>query len=390
MERALAPLAAAVLLAACAHAPVAPRVFDPAPLYDDAAFRPVAGEPGPAELFALPAAEVARLRAGFEARAASAPSKRVAFVAYIGAVLADFQYDDHTMRAADVLAKRRGNCLGLALLTASLARELKVPYVFQEVLAPPAWDRKNGLMLVNRHVNVWVFDPENPGDEYRMEMGQVRLADPASVIDFFPMSQSYPARYLADEKVVAMFYGNAAAEALVDGDADRAYAAAREALAIDPDFASGWNVLGLVYARRENPRAEPAYLRALDLQPDDATAANNLAIWLDRHGRIAEAARLKARIDAERDANPFEAFDRGEVAFRAGDYREAATLFRRAADADPYQHEFQFGLFRAYWMLGRHDRALAALRQAIQITEDGEVVARYNRKLKALSDSVPR
>ena len=376
----------AIVLLSCACAPVrAPAPFDPRSLFDDAAFRPVEISPKPAELLALPRADLERFRAEFAERLEGAGSKRLAFVAYIHDLYAKLQYDDTTGRAADVLETGRGNCLGLALLTAALAEELRIPYVFQEVLAPPVWDRRNGMMLVNKHVDVWVFDPVRPGDEYRMDLRRVELKRTASIVDFFPMSASYPAAYLDNDRVIAMFYGNRAAEALIDERLDEAYAYARQALDVDPGFAAGWNLLGLVYAHRGLELAEGTYLYAQALAPDELTVVNNLAVWYERAGRPDEAARWRARVDAASAKNPFQDFDRGELAFTKGDYRTAAILYRRAANADPYQHEFQFGLFKALWMQGRRDRAVEALRRAIQLAEDGAVAERYNHKLMMLS-----
>jgi Flp pilus assembly protein TadD len=386
MAHGLLALAGAAAFAACA-AVRAPEPFDPRSLFDDAAFAPVEISPEPAELLALDRGQLAGFRAEFAKRREGVPSKRLAFVAYIHDLYARLEYGDATGRAADVLESGRGNCLGLALLTAALAEELRIPYVFQEVLAPPVWDRRNGMMVVNKHVDVWVFDPAHPGDEYRMALRRVELEQTASIIDFFPMSTTYPAAYLDNDRVIAMFYANRAGEALIAERLDEAYAYAREALEVDPEFAAAWNILGLVYAHRGLPLAERTYLYAQSLEPDELTVVNNLAVWYERSGRPGEAARWRARVDAAAAKNPFQDFDRGELAFAKGDYRTASILYRRAANADPYQGEFQFGLFKAYWMMGRKDRALDALRAAIRITQDGAVAERYNRKLMMLSAS---
>ncbi|MCU0662032.1 MAG: hypothetical protein MUC50_06870 [Myxococcota bacterium] len=392
MIRKLPAIAVLALLASCAEVlPKQPTqiVFNPRTLFDDSAFKPVEGVPPQSELFALGQNTLDQFRADYQSGFRVGGSKRLWFVQYIHEMYKTFSYSDTTTSAQEALTNQKANCLGLALLTAAAAREFRLPYVFQEVLAPPTWDRKNGMMLVNKHVNVWVFDPTHPGDEYKMDLQQVPLNGTASIIDFFPMAQSYPASYLADHQVVSMFYANVAAEALIEQSLDKAYAFIRKALEIDPAFAAGWNILGLVYSHRRHKLTAPTYLYALSLSPNDLSLINNISVWFDRTGNADEAAKWKALIANARARNPFYYFDRAEIAFKQKDYRTAATLYQKAALADPYQHEFQFGLFKAYWMMQKYDRARDALLKAVEIAEDGETVARYNQKLQMLSATTP-
>jgi Flp pilus assembly protein TadD len=65
--------------------------------------------------------------------------------------------------------------------------------------------------------------------------------------------------------------------ALLKGDLDRAQQEAEQAIRLDPKLGSGFINLGLVLAKRgEYVKAKLAFQRALDLDPEDPRAKDNL------------------------------------------------------------------------------------------------------------------
>jgi len=73
-------------------------------------------------------------------------------------------------------------------------------------------------------------------------------------------------------------------------DADRARAAYRRVLELDPHHADGRLNLGrLLHEAGQLGEAEVCYRKVLELRPDDATAAFNLGVVLQDLGRFAEA-----------------------------------------------------------------------------------------------------
>ena len=69
---------------------------------------------------------------------------------------------------------------------------------------------------------------------------------------------------------------------------------------------------------------------------------------------------------------------------RRQDYNTAIILYRKAIQTDAHQHEFYFGLFRAYWLQGKRERATDSLRQALRIAEEDAATQRYMSKLTVL------
>jgi tetratricopeptide (TPR) repeat protein len=80
-------------------------------------------------------------------------------------------------------------------------------------------------------------------------------------------------------------------------DLDRAEFHYRMCLKINPD--EYWNLLylaGLLVARKQNTEAEELYLHAIELSPEMAGAYEFYARFLEKNGRVTEAAKMRAKI----------------------------------------------------------------------------------------------
>lgn len=86
---------------------------------------------------------------------------------------------------------------------------------------------------------------------------------------------------------------------------DRAIAAAKRAVELAPDVASAHEALGTVFLLLGRHRQAEAALRvALEIDPNDLRARQNLGVALDRRGKVAAAMNLFAGLTAEQPANP--------------------------------------------------------------------------------------
>ncbi len=183
------------------------------------------------------------------------------------------------------------------------------------------------------------------------------------------------AERLADDPVLAVRVraGRALAAASLDGlpDTSRAkreramadYVAAQEAIAERPEAQLN---LGLFYAeRRDSARAEAAYRRALQLQPDFVPAYANLADFYRATNRNEEAA---ATLAAGLKAVPGDAsllHAQGLLRVREGRKTEALELLRRAARSQPDNARFTYVYAVALHSMGRTNDAVVVLRNAL-------------------------
>ena len=139
------------------------------------------------------------------------------------------RYDaSRTRSAAEAFDDRAGNCLSLVLMTAAFARELGFRVDFQAVDTPAYWSRHGEFLMASEHVNLGLTLPLTRLHEIRLQ--------PTYVIDFLDADDSarLPHHSIPEQTVVAMFFNNRAAEALLDGDIDNAYALVRTAVRADP------------------------------------------------------------------------------------------------------------------------------------------------------------
>jgi Flp pilus assembly protein TadD len=292
------------------------------------------------------------------------------------------EYDSaKTRNAAQTFAERAGNCLSLMIMTAALAKELRLTVHYQSVLVDEVWSRSGGLYFAIGHVNLIV------GTKYHDIRS--RIDDNAYLtIDFLPLGETRGQRsWSIDENtVIAMYMNNRAAEVLARGQVDEAYWWAREAIRQDPAFLSSYNTLGVVYRRHGNlPEAERALAHAFSREPDNLQVMSNLATVLGDQGRVAEAKTLLAKLEQKRPFPPYHYFNQGVAAMQAGDFRAARDMFSKEVGRDAYNHEFHFWLAAAYAKLGDNEQARRHLATAMEFSNTRQERDLYASKLDRIS-----
>lgn len=141
-------------------------------------------------------------------------------------------------------------------------------------------------------------------------------------------------------------------------------------LHIDAPAAEFYRLYDLAYELAEKGQAEAAvteWRRALQLEPKDAKAHNNLGGALLRLGRTAEAVKhfreaLAADPELVNARNNL-----GLVLLQAGRATEAGEQFRLALEADPDSVEAHVNLGGVHLMQGRPAEAVVELREALRV-----------------------
>lgn len=139
---------------------------------------------------------------------------------------------------------------------------------------------------------------------------------------------------------------------------------------IDTPAVEFYRLYDLAYELTEKGRVEEAiaaWLKALELEPKDGKALNNLGGLLMRQGRFDEA-ELTLRQAIAADPDTSSAHDNlALIVFRKGDAAEAIRLWQRAIDLDPLSIEAHSNLAGALLMSGRHAEAVSYLQVAVKI-----------------------
>jgi tetratricopeptide (TPR) repeat protein len=371
------------LVSACAGLQPAPPVPPPEPsLFQDPLFSTPTQVPDTASIFALSPA----MQRYLEHDIAPAIRKQGAMRGLVDALhnktQLSLEYDSEITRtAAEAFDARTGNCLSLVVMTAALAKKLELPISYQALLGEESWSRAGGLSVINGHVNIAV--------------GQ-RLVDRVDLLDRhtlmqiefgrLPLGRGQALQVIGERTIVSMFMNNRAAELMLRGDRDSAYAHAKQAVLADPLHAAAYNTLGVLYQRSGAwAAAERAYREALAVHADHRAALTNLGQVLVQLGRHAEAAALRERLARLEVNPPFLHFDRGVAAARAGDYPTARDELLREMRRDPDYHEFHFWLAIALHGLGEVEQARHHLAAAMNNSPTRSQQGLYQAKLRGLA-----
>ena len=274
---------------------------------------------------------------------------------------------NHTV--AQAYATRKANCMSFTLLTVALAREAGLEAYGQQIEETLAWRRDQDTLYRTQHVNAGV-----------------RIRGRRLTIDvaWNEVITRRPPQPIGDERLVAHYYNNRAAELLEHGAVQDALRHAGMALQLDPGYATSWSNAGVMHLRNGDPaRAQQAYRQALALDPDHPGALFNLVAFHQRAGEQDAVRPLQARLDAVQARDPFHHFLLATGFERDGDLQRAVRHYRQAIALHDGEHRFHFGLARAYFLLGDSRRAGRSLARARELSQ-GDTRRLYQAKLDVL------
>ncbi len=281
----------------------------------------------------------------------------------------DLEYSlQPTRTAIETFVTREGNCLSFVNLFVGVARHLRLNPFYVEVIDYQRWNHREGLLVSQGHIVAGM-----------MVKGQMKT------FDFLP----YRAKAYKDFKPIddltaaAHYYNNLGAEALLDGDLERAKGLLTTATRIAPRFERGFNNLGVCLARlRDYDGALEAYRKGLAIDPEYVPLLTNLAGAYQRLARSEEASAILAKIDTAQNTNPYFFVYRGELALAAGDTAKAKQYLVEALRRDTEVPEVHIGLVKLYMELGDLERARHHLGRALNLDATNPEARKYARLLE--------
>ncbi len=289
-------------------------------------------------------------------------------------ILFNFDYDPSlTLTAADTFNRRAGNCLSFSNMFVAMAREAGLKAWFQEVKLTPEWSNINETFLVSMHVNAVVQDARS---QYVVDVSGAKRAKWVRI------------RRLSDAEAEAQYYNNYGADALVENDLATAFAYLVKAIRTAPDTSYIWSNLGVVYNRNGQAEdAKRAYAVALEINPAEIVALNNLHTIYVHEGDLVRAERLSSRVERHRLKNPYYLHRLSSQALDERRYEDAIALLKRAIKLDKEEYRFHFTLAHSLLLNGEKDAALQSLGQAKQLAPpDGKLDTFSLAELKYISD----
>ena len=263
---------------------------------------------------------------------------------------------DATLTVEQAYRTRKANCLTFTLLTVALARESGLQAYGQELDDIVAWRVGDDIIYRFNHVNAGIT------------VGRSRLTvDVAQDL----VRGRKPPEPISDQRLLALYYNNRAAELLVGAVPAAATPYMAMALQLAPRYANAWANAGVLHLRQGDPlAAERDYLKALALDPANAGALVNLVALYRNNGDEARRATYARRLEKVQVKDPYFQFLQAENDEKQGDYAGAVEHYRQAIrlyDGDP---RFYFGLAHAYQQLGEERRAQRAMNRAAALTRN--------------------
>lgn len=142
----------------------------------------------------------------------------------------------------------------------------------------------------------------------------------------------------------------------------------------------------ILHIQNKLPEAKQQYQRVLQLDPDAAVAANNLAWLYAEHGEKLDMAlelaqTAKKKLPEHPDVND----TLGWVFYKMNLENQAITSFKQSVSARPNNAVYHFHLGLAYAKAGDETNARRALEQALKLTPDFDGSVEARRVLRSLA-----
>jgi len=291
-----------------------------------------------------------------------------------------YQNDANTV-ANETFNKGAANCLSLTIMSYAMAEYADLGVQFQQVETADVWTRRASTTVLNRHVNLKLFQKkDNKTIMYVIKSYQMDFDSQTNPLRM-------PAKKISKSKVLALFYNNKGAEALIKKHFTVAYAYFREALLTEPYLVEALTNLGVLYHRSDkNKYAENAYITALSINKSDTTVLENLAYLYSTTDRQKQADKILSRVIEDRKNNPFYHFHLGELEVENQNWEKAKKHYKKAISLNKKQHHFYFSLAKIYFLQGDIELSKKYMARAKKYTPTQEQQILYQYKLNLLSE----
>ncbi|MHC6647531.1 tetratricopeptide repeat protein [Alteromonas sp. HB246098] len=335
----------------------------------------------PASLFALSDQQKQHFLSYYNSptKAHISPNFRLAY--YLNDLVSNFSYAGDTLKAQDVLNKRYGNCMSLALLTTALARLVNLDVVYQQVHTPPLYRRFGKTLTTSTHVRSIILgpEPEKTGDSI--------VFRGRAVIDYFPSSRDDRGVYISEADFISMYYQNMSAEVMSD-DPNLAYSYLYRAMQLTTTNASTLNSLAVLYrSNGYEKEARKLYEFAIENHIQSVHTLSNFAVLLKKVGDVETLSRIGDMYLKTDDDNPYRWIDLGNAFLAKGKLSEAEMFFNKAIATGPYLGESYSAIAKTYFLQGKVLKAENMMEKALSLSLPSQNRALYTAKLKAIRNS---
>lgn len=299
---------------------------------------------------------------------------------YLQNKLMYFTYEGENYSAQLALQQRRGNCMTLALVTSALAKLANIEVGYKVIYQEPLIDYNNNIFISSNHIRTYLYKATP-----KQEKGNLLLQRGALIIDYFPDNTHLTGQDIQAARFHAMLFSNLAADALLQGDSDKAFFLSQKALAQDPTYNPAVNMTALMY-HRKNAYAEATqwFDYGMKLKDNRITLLSNyrdLAIKMDNQQLLEK---INQQLLTNEDDNPYAWLALAIDAERNQQFSHARRYYEKLLEKAPYLHKANLALIGLYLKEKDFKSAQRLVEQAMDYAYEPERRVFYNTKLAAL------
>jgi Flp pilus assembly protein TadD len=174
-------------------------------------------------------------------------------------------------------------------------------------------------------------------------------------------------------------------EALAAEQLELAWLNGVRALQLSPETAHLWVNLGAIYRfAGQHRQAESSYLFALQLDPWDRSAMNNLVVLYGIEGRAQDRDYWEVQVARYRDENPYYHAWLGDQAAEAQDWQAALQYYEEALALLPDDSRLLYAAGISHYQLDELATASTYIKRAIKTATLRSDIENYQLQLEAV------
>jgi tetratricopeptide (TPR) repeat protein len=250
-----------------------------------------------------------------------------------------------------VIARKRGNCIGLTAIFLILAERLSLP--LHGVYVPSHCFVRYEEEGVRINIETGEKGAERKDGRYSREFGLT--------------GRGPYLRSLGNKEMIGVYLKSLGAACSRKGMEDRALRLYREAAVFYPGLPDAYFNTGVSFQKKGLlDEAIGQYRRALELDPDLAVARDNLGVALAKKGRYGEALAEVRKAVALTPRNPVTRGNLAATLCASGMVEDGIREYRKVLEIDPDNARALVGLTRAYYTRGEFHEAIVYCDRAIE------------------------
>ncbi|MFY8274550.1 tetratricopeptide repeat protein [Pseudoalteromonas sp. SSDWG2] len=366
------------MLSACAITPPQVDVVTPPPLVNGSVFTPIEVEPE-SDIFALSSQQKSQFLDYMQKAKANGIRDDKALYSYIERMLGNFTYDGATYTATESLQYKKGNCITLAVLVQAYADIIGLDTDYQLITEAPVFAGHNDVILLSSHFRTKIYAPKNEDSE------AIVMLRSGIIIDYFPSNSGVISGSATRNDLIAKYYANHGADALLIGDIDAGLSYVQQALSFNPTSLELLNTAAVLHRRvGDYATAKSMYEYILKENAEHAVALSNFGVLAKAMGDTPLAARIEAQLNTINSNDPFHLLHLAQNSAQQGKFNKASDYILQAREIAPYLPQTYVEMALLNYERGRLEPAIKELQSALELTRSHQDRQRYESKYKAL------